>query len=160
MKKTYWLFALSAFLLFASGVSAQGPISDTRFKEQLLQDTLHRRDQLMSQVILSWRKGDPQDIWMTSLIRMTKICLDASLICGVPDELLSVKRDSEFGPADLILFMLNREGVDTNLEVQFQDRRFTLYMPTIAPVDTPDAEPPTILSPNITGGGPHADARY
>jgi len=104
MKLIIVLVLVGVLVLSATAVSAQGTISDKRFKEQLLQDTLFQRDRLMSQVILSWRADEPREVWMTSLIRMTKVCLDASLICGEPDELLAAKSGDDFGPLTCFCF--------------------------------------------------------
>ena len=97
---------------------------------------------------------------MTSLIRMTKVCLDASLICGEPDELLAAKSGDEFGPSDLLLFLLKREGLDTNLESQFKDCHFTLYIAEPSDGQATLKDPEALDNASSLEGGAHADARY
>lgn len=160
MKLNMVLVFMGVLVLSVTAVSAQSSISDKRFKEQLLQDTLFQRDRLMAEAIISWRADEPREVWMTSLIRMTKVCLDASLICGEPDELLAAKRGDEFGPSDLLLFLLNQEGLDTNLEPQFKDCRFTLYLPEPVSGQVNLEESTGSTNASFLEGGAHDDARY
>ena len=100
-----------------------------QFTAQMIHELSREREVLKRELVYSWLRGDPEEVWRNTLSRFVDVCLNRAVLSSKEDPILSgfITHDDKPAPAAVLLLHLGQQGIDLRSAHAFQGKRFVIY---------------------------------